>query len=161
MQYRVLGATLLGLLSLGQVQAADRSLALSSSASYYDPQVIADNILSECTELGASFSRSTEKYLREQGWSVVPLNAEPAAGDGKQIKLQVINALSSGNAFLGHRKSVSIMAQLYENGQLIDTYRQTRNSSGGFGGPFKGSCEVLYRCTNTLGNDVAKWMADK
>jgi hypothetical protein len=152
---------LIGLLSCAASAADERLVAVSSSAAYYDENVIASNILSECTDLGSSFSASTEQYLQENGWRVTPLDAEPSAGAGKQLKLRIINALSGGNAFLGHRKSVSIIAELYNDGQLVDSYRETRNSSGGFSGAFKGSCAVLYRCTNTLGNDVAKWMADK
>ena len=152
---------LIGFLSCVGAMAAGRSVAVSSTVNYQDQDIIPGNILSECGQLGSSFSSSTEKYLRDNGWQVSALNGEPAAGTGKQLKLQVANAFSAGNAFTGHRKSVSIIAELYEDGQLVDTYRQTRNSSGGFAGGFKGSCSVLYRCTNTLGNDVAKWMADK
>jgi len=161
MKRTVLCMGVIGMLSCAGALAGDRSVAISSTVDYTDPGIIPGNILSECSQLGPSFSSSTEKYLKENGWQVLPLNSEPSPGAGKQLKLQVANAFSAGNAFTGHRKSVSIIAELYQDGQLVDTYRQTRNSSGGFAGGFKGSCSVLYRCTNTLGNDVAKWMANK
>jgi len=161
MKYGVVFIGLVGVLSCAAGVADERRVAVSSSAAYYDENVIASNILSECSDLGSSFSVSTEQFLQQNGWRVTPLDGEPSAGAGKQLKLRIINALSAGNAFLGHRKSVSVIAELYDDGQLVDSYRETRNSSGGFSGPFKGSCAVLYRCTNTLGSDVAKWMADK
>jgi hypothetical protein len=34
----------------------------------------------------------------------------------------------------------------------------SRDSSGGFGGGYKGSCSVLRRCTNALGKDIAAWV---
>ena len=68
---------------------------------------------------------------------------------------------SAGNAFIGHRKSASVKAELYQDGKLIDSADYTRNSSGGFLGGFKGSCSVLEHTVNTLGNDVAKWLKKK
>ena len=75
--------------------------------------------------------------------------------------MKIVNATSRGNAYTGHHKSVSIEAELFENGQLVDTYTGSRNSTGGFAGRFKGSCSVLARCVNTLGNDVSKWLKKK
>jgi hypothetical protein len=81
--------------------------------------------------------------------------------EGTQLKLMISNALSSGNAFMGHHKSVSIIAELYKDGKLIDTYSTTRNSGGGIGAGFKNSCAVLERCVTTLGKDVAQWVKTK
>ena len=75
--------------------------------------------------------------------------------------LTLTNATSIGNAFMGHRKSVTIEAILYEDGVEIDHYRGSRDSGGGFGAGFKGSCSVLGRCVKTLGKDVANWYNKK
>lgn len=53
---------------------------------------------------------------------------------------------------------VSCVANAKELTINIDTYAGSRNSSGGIGGGFKGSCAVLERCVNTLGKDVDAWL---
>lgn len=111
--------------------------------------------------MGQNFSASTQKYLEERGWSVKQTASPETEAEGLSIKLEITNAFSSGNAFIGHRKSVSVVASLFKDGKLIDSYSTSGNSSGGAFGGFKGSCAVLYRCTNTLGSDVAKWMASQ
>ena len=70
-------------------------------------------------------------------------------------------ALSGGNAFVGHHKSVSILATLYKDGHAIDSYTTTRSSQGGLLAGFKGSCSVLYRCVDTLGSDISRWVNSK
>ncbi|XPF93516.1 hypothetical protein ACM9HF_16030 [Colwellia sp. RE-S-Sl-9] len=138
--------------------ANDKAINVSEVAQYYDEKVIQSNIINECTQLGAQFSTSTKKYLEKNGWSV---KLEPELDESNKeqtLQLEIVNASSSGNAFIGHRKSVSIEAKLYQDGKLVDSYRGMRNSSGGFAGGFKSSCSVLARCVNTLGNDVAKWL---
>lgn len=135
------------------------SLVISSKADYYDEKVIASNILNECTNLGLKLSDSTLLNLEKQGFTVSTASDISDQAEGMSLKLTIVNAVSAGNAFLGHKKSVSVEAQLYKDGKLLDTFNRTRNSGGGFGAGFKGSCTVLHRCANTLGKDVAGWMA--
>lgn len=141
--------------------ASDKSITVSTEASYYDEKIIPSNIKSECSGLGSQFSEATKTNLESDGWNVSLGNEVGASATGTTIKLQIANALSAGNAFLGHRKSVSVIAELYKDGKLVDTYSGTRDSGGGFGAGFKGSCAVLQRCVTTLGSDVSKWLKKK
>lgn len=141
--------------------AIGKDISVTSKAGFHDAVVIPEKIKSECTDLGLNFSQSTKKYLEETGWQASLAENVEAMASGASVKLEINNAMSAGNAFIGHQKSVAITAYLYRDGQLVDTYRGTRNSSGGFGAGFKSSCDVLYRTVNTLGNDVAKWVNTK
>ena len=141
--------------------ATGKEISVSSKAGYHDAAVVPDKIKSECTELGMNFSESTKKYLDASGWQTSLAENVESLEAGVSIKLEIMNAMSAGNAFIGHQKSVAISASLYRDGKLVDTYRTSRNSAGGFGAGFKSSCDVLYRTVNTLGNDVAKWVNNK
>ncbi|WGL15267.1 hypothetical protein PVT68_10840 [Microbulbifer bruguierae] len=135
------------------------ALVLSEKAGYHDERIIASNIVGECSNLGFKFSDSTRQFLQKQGFAVSTASDISEQTEGMSLKLTIINAVSAGNAFIGHNKSVSIEAQLFKDGELLDTFTRTRNSGGGFGAGFKGSCTVLHRCAHTLGKDVASWMA--
>lgn len=136
-------------------------LNINQTVAYYDEKIIQANIRSECANLGDQLAASTTTAIQKSGWSVVKQANLETAAPGINLKLTIINAHSGGNAFLGHQKSVSIEAELYKDGKLVNTYAGTRNSSGGFGGGFKGSCAILERCVSTLGKDVDAWLKNQ
>lgn len=156
MQTRLLA---LALLCAQSTFAAD--ITINQTVPYYDEKVIPSNIRTECTNLGNKLAESTGLAVQKNGWSVIKQASVDTSAPGVSLKLSIVNALSGGNAFTGHQKSVTISAELFKDGKLVDSYTGTRNSSGGFGGGFKNSCSVLERCANTLGKDIAKWVKSK
>jgi hypothetical protein len=156
MQMRLLAFTLL---CAHSTFAAD--ITINQTVHYYDEKVIPSNIRTECTNLGNKLVESTNAAVQKSGWSVIKQADVNTNTAGVSLKLSIVNAHSGGNAFTGHQKSVTINAELFKEGKLVDSYTGTRNSSGGFGAGFKGSCAVLERCANTLGSDVSKWLATK
>lgn len=137
--------------------AAD--ITINQTVKYHDEKIIATKIKSECVNLGPKLVASTEAAVQQNGWSVIKKDVVDGTGSGVSLKLTIANAHSSGNAFIGHHKSVGIIAELFKDGKLVDTYTGERSSSGGFGAGFKGSCAVLERCVNTLGKDVSEWLS--
>jgi hypothetical protein len=113
---------------------------------------------SECTDLGSTLIQSTQTALEESGWQVSLGEAAESKLEGTSVKIEIAQAISSGNAFMGHNKSVTIFASLYNAGKVVDTRTISRDSRGGFMGGFKGSCAVLYRCADTLGKDLSAWI---
>jgi hypothetical protein len=135
-----------------------KEISINQNVGYYDEKVIQTNIRTECANLGDQLAASTATAVQKSGWSVTKQSELDTGAPGVNLKLTITNAHSGGNAFLGHSKSVSIQAELFKDGKLIDTFVGTRNSNGGIGGGFKGSCGVLARCVNTLGKDVNAWL---
>lgn len=136
--------------------AAD--ITINQAVPYYDEKLIPSKIRAECTNLGNKLAEATGLAVQKNGWSVVKQANVDSNTPGVSLKLSIVNAHSSGNAFIGHAKSLTISADLFKDGQLIESYTGTRNSSGGIGAGFKSSCDVLERCANTLGSDVSKWL---
>jgi len=114
-------------------------------------------VKNECTEIGRQFSNSIAKYSKKNDINIIQSD-ELLSVKKNILVLNIQNVYSSGNAFIGHRKSVTVLAKLLANGEEINRQSFTRNSSGGFMGGFKGSCSVLAHTVNTLGNDVGKWL---
>ena len=149
---------LMSLVTSTDVVAEEKSITIRDEATYEDERSIPYKIRKECTQLGRQFSDSTERFLSKAGWAVN--RSDSRSGEGLELNLVITNAYSAGNAWIGHRKSVTIEAQLFKNGEMVDHFEAVRDSSGGFAGGFKGSCDVLHRCVNTLGKDVTEWLAD-
>jgi len=118
----------------------------------------ANNVKEECTILGSQFSNSILKYAPKHKVLVNQVNGK-LPEKGKIVKLAIQNVYSGGNAFIGHRKSVTIAAILYIDGKEISRTSLSRDSTGGVFGGFKGSCSVLAHTVNTLGSDVGRWLS--
>ncbi|MBM0107117.1 hypothetical protein JM946_20470 [Steroidobacter sp. S1-65] len=130
---------------------------ISKSAPFLDEGLIAKNIIEEC-----GLPESQIKLLREKaeksGVSLSENEAAVAGMTGKVLALETTNAISSGNAFVGHRKQVAVRGKLFDNGAEIGNFLAIRNSMGGIGAGFIGSCAVLYRCQGAIAEDILKWL---
>jgi hypothetical protein len=133
------------------------SIIIQQSTPYSEHSVVADKIKSECNQLGNQLSNSLTKYAIKYKLPLKQVNAS-LPEQGNVVKLTIDNVFSSGNAFIGHRKSATVTAQLFVDGKMVSETQKTRNSAGGVLGGFKGSCSVLAHTVNTLGNDIAKWL---
>ena len=65
---------------------------------------------------------------------------------------------TGAQATRGQSVRVHYTGWLYKDGQQSAKFVARRNSSGGMGAGFKGSCDVLERSVNAIGKDVAAWL---
>jgi hypothetical protein len=135
-------------------------IKVASEVPYDESSKIADNILEECTELGGKLGRFVNQYATKYDIPTEVVDEPDPAAGGRVLVVKITNAHSGGNAFVGHRKSMSATAELFEDGVSKGSKDFTRASGGGFGGGYKGSCSVLGRCTKALGKDIAVWLRD-
>lgn len=139
---------------------ADGQISLVQSAPYSEDSDIRKKITSECTTLGSKLSKFTQSYAKKQGVSVELSDSAATADSGRVLQLEITDAVSSGNAFIGHRKFVAIKGSLWENGEKVASFDGQRGSGGGVLAGYKSSCTVLGRCVKALGKDVASWLAN-
>ena len=125
----------------------------------YGNGAAADNVKNECTTLGSKLTNFTESFGAANGVTVNKVSkVNGTSKKGNNLVMEMTNVYSGGNAFLGHKKSVTVVASLYKNGTLVDKVTRKRSSGGGFAGAYKGSCSVLGRTVKALGKDVALWL---
>ena len=148
-------ALCLGLfVSLAPCAGFAQALLVSPAASYGTG--IADN-LKQCG-LSETQTESVLKQLAAAGVSAQAAPSDSVPATGRFLQLRIESAISGGNAFVGHRKQVTTSAHLFENGKEIAQTTQSRDSTGGFFGGYKGSCNVLRRCAIVVGKDIAAWV---
>ena len=132
-------------------------VAIQDTIPYENPDRVDSRITAECKSLGENFSTSIDKYGKEFGVEVTR-SAGDISKNEVYANIRIVSALSIGNAFTGHRKSVTVETILYKNGAVLGKKMMTRDSGGGAFAGFKSSCDVLDRTVNTLGSDVVKWL---
>lgn len=155
MRYLILSAALFcGALSVAH--AAD-TVTVQRPVPYADGALVAGAVKRECklTEQLPDFVR---EYASENHTDVVFAPQASASSPGRVLVMEIVDASSDGNAFIGHHKSVTVRGKLYQDGKEIGDFTGRRNSMGGAFGGFKGSCSVLGRTVKALGKDVAQWL---
>lgn len=142
------------LFSAGVVNA--QPVVVAPAIPYADDAHIQQKILDECVELNTQFAHFIKEYADENGVEVVL--GEAGADSGRVLHVAITEAVSQGNAFLGHHKGSAAAGTLVENGREVARFRATRYSMGGAFAGFKGSCSVLGRTVKAMGRDIAEWL---
>lgn len=134
------------------------SVVIPKEIAYSNKDVIDSAIVAECA-LPVRTAELLTQALTAGGIEYKSVDkAEPGSG-ANVLQLEIASATSGGNAFMGHYKSVTVSGKLFQNGKQSGSFVATRKSGGGAFGGFKGSCAVLGRCAETIGKDIAKWLA--
>ena len=158
-------ATWIGFLSFALLSTAPELAAepvqVPRSVPYAEDARVAENIKRECTTLGTKLATFLANSAAAKGLEVAAADAVDPQAPGRVFVVEITDVASGGNAFIGHRKSMSARGELFVDGVSQGDVDFTRNSGGGFGGGFKGSCAVLGRCTKALGQDLAGWLAEQ
>ena len=147
-------------LVVGCSAAQAQEIRMAASTPFASGHDIQDKIVSECTTLGSKLATFTQSFAEKQGIKIKLVDSIKTADSGKVLKLEISDAVSQGNAFIGHRKFVEVKGSLWENGKKIASFKGQRASGGGAFGGYKGSCSVLGRCVKTLGKDIAAWLTN-
>ena len=125
---------------------------------YAGDAIIAGNIKRECT-IDQQLSDALRRASADAGNQVTLVESLDTAS-GQALKLEIVDAQSAGNAWMGHHKSVTVKGWLFRDGQEVAKFVARRNSGGGFGAGFKGSCSVLDRTVNAIGRAIAAWLVN-
>lgn len=136
---------------------ASNTVTMISNVPYSEDSRIKANIINECTALGTKLSSFAQQFGKKMGVDI-ELKDSIDTTQGRVLQVEITDAMSRGNAFVGHSKYMDIEGTLWENGQEVASFTATRVSGGGFMGNYKGSCSVLGRCSKALGKDVATWL---
>lgn len=134
--------------------AVAEPIRLQRPVPYAEDNDISDAIKTEC-RIGEQLADFIKEY------SPVPVELTDAApgADGRVLQLEIVDAVSMGNAFLGHQKFTKVRGTLLENGVEVASFKARRNSMGGAFAGFKGSCSVLGRTVEAMGEDIGEWLA--
>lgn len=148
-------AVLLGFASTGVA----KELLMQNPVPYAANSAIASKVKNECP-LGTQLAQFVKEFAGSSGYAVQFTDSAPSTAKGYVLKLEITDAMSGGNAFIGHYKSTTVSGVLYEDGKKKAEVMARRQSSGGFGAGFKGSCSVLGRTVKAIGMDLGTWLSN-
>jgi len=84
-----------------------------------------------------------------------PLNRKA----GRVLEMEIVDVHSPGGGAFSGPKWMTVKGELYDGGKQIGSFHAKRSSGGGAFAAYKGTCGIIGRCTKTLGQDIATWLA--
>ena len=117
------------LLACGTLSA--QPVRMASTTPYAADADIANKVLSECVELQQQLPAFTREFAAEHGIDVQLVDDTGADTGGRVLRVEITDAVSMGNAFIGHQKFSKVRGTLYENGEKLANFRGLRTSMGG------------------------------
>jgi hypothetical protein len=148
------------LLSCAASTAFAQSVRVPRDIPWSEDAEIQRKVRDECVKLQGQLADYTQEFGREFGVDVTLADEVSADDAGRVLQMEIVEAVSLGNAFIGHRKYTRIRGTLFEDGQRVAAFQGMRTSMGGAFAGYKGSCSVLGRTVKALGKDVAMWLKD-
>ncbi|MGN6092371.1 MAG: hypothetical protein ACTHOL_08475 [Luteibacter jiangsuensis] len=137
--------------------AAD-SVTVQKPVSINDDADVPQAVLDEC-KLDSEVPDAVAAKAKEAGVTTMFADKVSGSEKGRTLLMEITDVVSDGNAFLGHHKSMTVRGKLYQDGNVVATFRDRRNSMGGAFGGFKGNCAVLARTAKAIGEDIGEWLA--
>lgn len=141
---------------LFSANAMAQSVQMQATVPFAQDNDISDAIKNEC-----ELPQRLANYIKTSSSVPVELVAGPldTGAAGRVLQLEIADAVSMGNAWLGHQKYAKVRGTLYQNGAKVASFKGRRNSMGGAFAGYKGSCSVLDRTIEALGEDIGLWLA--
>ena len=149
------GWMLVALATLASGNVVAQTVQMQGPVPFAEDNDISDAIKTEC-KIGEVLANS----VKASSQVPVELSAEaPDKASGRVLQVEIVDAVSMGNAFMGHQKFTKVRGTLFQDGEKVAAFKARRNSMGGAFAGFKGSCTVLDRTVKVLGEDIAGWLA--
>src|SRR5919109_5043930 len=134
--------------ALSTAASAQDTITIPAEVPYVEGSGVDTNIEAEC-KLTKRVADDVSAALAKAGYEAK--RSEKPGKKGDVLDLKIASAVSGGNAFIGHRKHMTVTGKLLRDGKPVGSFTATRHSGGGFGAGFKGSCAVLNGCSAAIG----------
>jgi hypothetical protein len=144
-------------MTLAGVAHAEERFLVQVPAVYDSAAPVTDSVRRECgieslignhvfMQVSASFPKSLQVQT-------------PGKGDReKYLMLTVLAVQGVGGGAWSGGKSITIRADLLQEGKTVSTKVLSRGSRGGAFGGFSGTCQIMERIAGALGRDTAAWL---
>lgn len=95
--------------------------------------------------------------LQAAGARAVAVDAiEPV---GEFLAVEIASTDARGGGIYTGPKEMFVRGTLTRDGQVIGSFQAKRTTMGGPTAPFRGTCDLLDRIAQRLGQDIAQWLA--
>lgn len=141
--------------SKSMVDIKKQPIYISPAIVYTSNSRVSTAIKQECT-IPQTLSKHILEKTANKGINVQA--KQKISSKELELKIEILEAVSAGNAAIGHSKYIVIEGYLTKNNVKYQSFKAARHSGGGAFGAYRSSCSVLGRITSALADDIANWL---
>jgi len=139
----------------GKLDLSGKTIYIKPEITYTSNSRVSTAVKQECT-IPQALSENIIKKSIAQGINIESKRSIKA--NEIELKIEINDVVSSGNAGIGHNKFMVITGSLVKGKTKYASFQAARLSGGGYFGAYRSSCSVLARITKALGQDTAGWL---
>lgn len=124
---------------------------------FKDDAYVRDAVKQECN-LDGKLSQFIQENAAGQ-YAAILTDSNSGQADAQVLTIEIEEVQGAAGGAWSGAKDVVIKGSLTQNGKALGDFKARRYSGGGMFGAYKGTCAILGRCVQTLGKDVAAWLA--
>jgi hypothetical protein len=115
--------------------------------------------LSECVSIETVIPDSVLKILTKK---IADAKISTTAHDMTKSKkrtmiITILDVIAVGGGGWSGPKTITVQADIYQNGEIVKTTVKARSGKGGFFGAVKGTCAIVQNVAEVVGSDIARW----
>ncbi|MFW5969068.1 MAG: hypothetical protein ACOCP9_00360 [Halofilum sp. (in: g-proteobacteria)] len=136
-----------------------QEVTLKTPIEFSDRAEVRDAVLDEC-RLPEKLQQFITEFSAARNITIEPSDGSVDGTSGKVLVVEITDVHAPGGGAYSGGKAVTIEGELTENGESLGSLRARRISGGGAFAAFKGTCDILGRDVQTLGQDISKFLTD-
>lgn len=146
---------------LAGVLCSIASIAEATSLGVQVPAVYDDNAyvrekVKECVHIDEVVATSAFSAIQKKQEDTVK-TSDAVEQTGRVIKLTIVGVVAAGGGGWSGAKTITVRADIYQNGDVIKSTIKSRNGRGGAFGGIKGTCAIVQNVAEVVGVDIANW----
>lgn len=126
---------------------------------FEEPDEIRSAVREEC-QLQTKLPRFVKKFGEENNLNVHLVDDLSEAQTEHVLKMTITQVHAPGGGAFSGAKWMVGDATLLKNGQRVSGAKSKRYSTGGLFAAYKGTCDIVGRCSEAIGEDFATWLTD-
>lgn len=135
------------------------TVAVQRSIPFAEDAEVRQAVREQC-ELQTKTPSFIQKNGPRHGVNVELVDDLSRADADRRLHLTIVNVRAGAGGGFAGGMWMQVEGRLTENGRTIATVKNRRVTTGGYFSQFKGTCDIIGRCTQAIGQDLAKWLAD-
>lgn len=134
-------------------------IAVQKSISFADEADVRKAVKSEC-ELQTKTPQFVEQFGRQNGLNIQLVEDLEESSIDKKFHIEITGIFAPAGGGFSGPKWMKAKGTLIENGREVASVKSRRNTTGGYFAAYKGTCDIVGRCSEAIGEDFALWLKD-
>lgn len=134
-------------------------IAVQKNIPFSENSNVRDAVRAEC-KLQTKTPHYVEVFGKRKGLKIKLVEDLDTTNIDRKLHLTITEAHAPAGGGFSGLKWMIVEGTLTENGRKIADVKVRRNTTGGYFAAYKGTCDIVGRCTEAIGQDLANWLQD-